>query len=813
MDSTTMMNKQKSNITLVDKCPHINSDNITYVIGGKPVFKDQCQRCYEDPQCEGGLDVCLKCFGGNCRSEIFNHSNLHFMQKNHPVVLNIREVLVEEIKKEEGGEQKITKLAINKPGGIDLISNEKWEHWLSIHCKACNEDIDYIKNPQLNDLVTSILNTITAEKQKEANDWELEINPCEHTLTLQQEENVKIASKMKATCNDCNLSSNLWLCLTCGNLACGRKNYDGSGGNGHALEHYQKTKHPLAVKTGTITASGEASIYCYACDEDVKDPELPAHLSNFGINIATQVKTEKTMAELNLDFNLNFTLSKTIEEGKVLTPVYGPGNTGLENLGNSCYMNSILQILFSLEHFQKLYLDNALEHLNTCSNDPQNCFLCQMSKIMYGLHSGVYSNKLIRKVPTLQTDGTTTLVEEEYQKGIKPSSFKHFFNKGHKEFSTNKQQDAFEYFSYVLDIFERQEKLNKRPNPRKNFEFDIETRLECSKCHSVKYKNQKTCFLYLNVPNWENKREETTTCNFEEIVQNFLSEETVDLNCVNCKISTPYIKTQRIKSFPKYLIIIFGRFLYDWVAFKLETQVKFPSEINLELLAKEHRKEGEKIIEEIEESESSGTEEVEPEFDKSALNLLMQNGLTELAAKHALMKNDNNADLAIMWYFENMDNPVLNTPIPKIKKSSGPTNEAQPDLTLIESVVGVCGCSPHQAIGALKKCGNDPERAVDYIFSHPDEKFEEVGSQSEHQLQQQQCHLADVDSKEFNKDHSSLYDIYGFITHLGKNTSHGHYVAHIKKGDNWVYYNDSRVCLSDDPPLHKGYIFIYRNKK
>lgn len=58
--------------------------------------------------------------------------------------------------------------------------------------------------------------------------------------------------------------------------------------------------------------------------------------------MASQKKTEKTMQEMDLELNLNFTLSKIVEEGKELTPLYGPWNTGLENLGNSCYMNSVL---------------------------------------------------------------------------------------------------------------------------------------------------------------------------------------------------------------------------------------------------------------------------------------------------------------------------------------------------------------------------------------------------------------------------------------------------------------------------------------
>ena len=41
------------------------------------------------------------------------------------------------------------------------------------------------------------------------------------------------------------------------------------------------------------------------------------------------MKTEKTIAEVNLEANLNLTLSKVIEDGTTLIPVFGPGNTGM----------------------------------------------------------------------------------------------------------------------------------------------------------------------------------------------------------------------------------------------------------------------------------------------------------------------------------------------------------------------------------------------------------------------------------------------------------------------------------------------------
>src|SRR5712671_2803009 len=61
-----------------------------------------------------------------------------------------------------------------------------------------------------------------------------------------------------AHCSKCDLKENLWLCLTCGALGCGRKIHGGIGGNGHALAHFEETAHPVCVKLGTITPEGNA---------------------------------------------------------------------------------------------------------------------------------------------------------------------------------------------------------------------------------------------------------------------------------------------------------------------------------------------------------------------------------------------------------------------------------------------------------------------------------------------------------------------------------------------------------------------------
>ena len=53
------------------------------------------------------------------------------------------------------------------------------------------------------------------------------------------------------------------------------------------VDHWEATGNPVALKLGTITPEGAASIHCYACDEDVKDSKLAEHLAVLGIDIAT----------------------------------------------------------------------------------------------------------------------------------------------------------------------------------------------------------------------------------------------------------------------------------------------------------------------------------------------------------------------------------------------------------------------------------------------------------------------------------------------------------------------------------------------
>jgi ubiquitin carboxyl-terminal hydrolase 5/13 len=49
------------------------------------------------------------------------------------------------------------------------------------------------------------------------------------------------------------------------------------------------------------------------------------HLAHWGINRMALEKTEKTMAQLQIELNMDFAFDKITEQGSALQPLFGPG--------------------------------------------------------------------------------------------------------------------------------------------------------------------------------------------------------------------------------------------------------------------------------------------------------------------------------------------------------------------------------------------------------------------------------------------------------------------------------------------------------
>ncbi|XP_044766988.1 ubiquitin carboxyl-terminal hydrolase 5 isoform X1 [Coccinella septempunctata] len=783
-------------------------NNIRIPKSGDKVYKDECVYSFDNPESDTGLYVSLFSFIGLGREYLEKYYN----KTGDAVFLHIRREKSEVCCQQQGDgpEKKITRLAIGVEGGFSADPGKKYEY--TDHCSIVilpsyttiawpNADLPEIVKQSVEAIFELPSANKLAELESLKGTWDGEARIIsKHAQNLQQLANGKKIPPSGWKCEQCDKTDNLWLNLTDGSILCGRRFYDGSGGNNHAVEHYSTTGYPLAVKLGTITKEGKGDVFSYSEDDMVEDPLLVQHLAHWGINIANMEKTEKSMVELELELNqkTNEWSALTEKDGK-LKPLYGPGYTGMVNMGNSCYLNSIMQVLFSIPDFAKTYYEERENLLNQFHGDPAEDFNIQMAKIGHGLLSGKYS------VPPVQ-DST----EDANPEGICPSMFKNLVGKGHPEFSTKKQQDVQEFLLHLLTILERNTK--NMDNPGECFKFQIEERYQCSDSKKVKYLTRSDVILPLMIPmdaatnkeevaSYEARKAELEAqgkhvdpnllvrpkIKFFSCLEVFSQSEVINnfYSTAAGKVVTAR-KTTRLASFPDYLVIQLKKFMLreDWVPIKLDVSIEMPDEIDFAALRGNGLQDDEELLPEPDNPPPM------PPMDQEVLKQLTDMGFPPESCKRAVFNTHNSGlEAATAWIMEHIADSDFADPFVPPGTESAKFNANPESLSIIMSM----GFSEDHALKALKATDNNVERAMDWIFSHQSEL---EGSSAPSQ-------------PEF-KDGNSKYKLVAFISHMGTSTMVGHYVVHILKDGCWVIFNDEKVALSENPPKDLGYMYFYK---
>ena len=528
-------------------------------------------------------------------------------------------------------------------------------------------------------------------------------------------------------CSMCDLKENLWLCLQCGNLGCGRQQFGGVGGNSHGLKHTELTSHPVTVKLGSITPEGTADVFCYACNEERIDPELAHHLAQWGISIADREKTEKSLTEMQIEHNLKWEFSMTTEDGEKMKPLFGAGFTGLKNLGNSCYLASILQCLFSMPEFENRYYHpkDALPFTQTPAEDLET----QLRKLADGLISGRYSK------PDNDIIASDKSPEIPHQKGLAPNMLKHLIGRGHEEFSTMRQQDAFELLLHLLKLITRSMHVSPLADPVQSFRFVMEQRLQCVSCKKVRYRSDEQDNISIPVPvrrrqcvtvgepGEANQKDEFEPVSLKDCLDIFTADEVVELTCPACNSKDGFTKRSLFKTFPSNLAVNARRFeIINWVPTKLDIPVVVDDKpFNWDSYRSVGLQSHEDVLPEDFESPPSSSK-FTPNED--ALSQLEAMGFPRTRCEKALHATGNSdAELAMTWLFSHMEDPGIDAPLDLVGAGNiqASTSKVAVNPESIETLASM-GISAPQARKALKQTEGDVNRALDWVFSHPDDQ-------------------------------------------------------------------------------------------
>jgi len=713
--------------------------------------------------------------------------------------------------------------------------------------------------------------------------------PCVHPIP---------SDKSQWFCSACGKQENLWMNLSSGYIGCGRRNWDGSGGCGASLAHFKDTgEHfPLVVKLGSITAT-DADVHSYAKDEDdaVVDPKLAEHLSHWGIARQLMEKTEKSVAEMQVDLNKNYEFSRMTEAGKNLQRVSGLGLIGIQNLGNSCYMNAVLQMFAEVPSFVN-FLRSYKNQLYSAKdpNAAENDLLVQFVKIIDALYSEQYVIPIVDesdefKQSMMVENGVESKERKqlalEIQKDvIRPRQFKNVLGRGN-HFGTGEQQDSLEFYQFLLDKLSREirgmrmtseQSQDSVVDPLNLFEFEVQERVECAASHQVRYVSRRENVLSLSIPlsaatnrdlvdeerkratEQERKRPLEATnddgCDdalkssafpltksteseplrlnvpFDACLESFSAAESVeDFYSTALKQKGLAYKTARLRTMPPYLVVHLRRYTIEanWTIKKLDAKVDPPSVLLLETLrAPSLPVAGEVLLPEDEpdvdmlnDTSVNANVNAEPQpskvvADPSIVAELVGMGFSENGSiRAALATNNGGAEVGVNWILEHMGDDNFNDPIPEdhAVAAASSTNGENADSESIMMLTSM-GFSESHAKAALIACNQNLEQAADWLFTRGDNLDAEVSAVLESATSAEpteNSNTAAFSDVPLN-DGAGQYELVGSISHMGGNTSCGHYVAHVKKHQGWILFNDEKVAISEAPPLDSAYMFLYK---
>jgi Ubiquitin C-terminal hydrolase len=225
---------------------------------------------------------------------------------------------------------------------------------------------------------------------------------------------------------------------------------------------------------------------------------------------------------------------------------------GLKNLGNTCYINSSLQILFSLPHFVER-LDVIYKRLKSAqANDKETMPLC--SAILTVASALRLFPSLAQNVSTIEGSANPSVLKKELDVLT-------------DKFAGYEQRDAHEFLSDLIDLLHDELLVAARVNnfgedfelpTDEFFRLTVNVTLTCNCCNYSRSKQEMYRHLSIDIGTNRSNQDEPWT--IHQGIDNFFKPEVRDIKCEKCKEGTSVTQTIAVTSRPKALLLHLKRF-------------------------------------------------------------------------------------------------------------------------------------------------------------------------------------------------------------------------------------------------------------
>ncbi|XP_031623555.1 ubiquitin carboxyl-terminal hydrolase 3-like [Contarinia nasturtii] len=438
-------------------------------------------------------------------------------------------------------------------------------------------------------------------------------------------------------CLECTSDKENWMCLNCGQVLCGR--YE----NGHALHHSTlNTQHNVCLNTLNF------SVYCYKCDdfvingkhlldnlrEEFKDDDSSSEASN-SLDESSSIKSSKGSASTSSSDSGWYDESTpgVSQTGRRLRPRKRTNSNtnnengnesptkkklmrkviGLRNLGNTCFMNSVLQSLNNIEEFS-LYF-NTLPSLETKAQQQQQKRFYYSRSQKDNVGDANVAEELRKVLINLSQGG-------DGSKAISPESLFLVIWKVVPQFRGHRQHDAHEFLRYMLDRLHTElqcvtipadsnsgthKTTNKDWNGSEGsslstsepnstsfrnrssivtniFGGTLQSEVRCLICGMESKKHDPFLDLSLDIPEKfykETDADGRPVCNIADCLSSFTEveelAETELYYCNSCKCKQKSTKRFWIRRLPNVLCLHIKRFRWNnFFRTKIDLRIKFP---------------------------------------------------------------------------------------------------------------------------------------------------------------------------------------------------------------------------------------------